>query len=63
MEVPWAVLGDWLGTATVTAQGSPPGATRQAKGGDFYLATSGDLDLATSGDILMATDNPATVET
>ena len=48
--------GDWLDTATVTAQGSRSRTTRRARGGDFYLATSGDLNLATSGDFYMATD-------
>ena len=50
------MVGDWLGTATVTAQGSRSDSTRRARGGDFYLATSGDLYLATSGDFVMATD-------
>ena len=58
MEVPWAVVGDWLATATVTAQGSPSRPTRRTRGGDLYLATSGDLYLATSGDFVMATDSP-----
>jgi hypothetical protein len=48
--------GDWLDTATVTAQGSRSETTRRARGGDFYLATSGDLNLATSEDFSMATD-------
>jgi hypothetical protein len=56
MELPGR-CGDWLDTATVTAQGSHSGSTRRARGGDFYLATSGDLYLATSGDFLMATDS------
>ena len=59
MEVPWAVLGDWLGTATVTAQGSPSRPTRRTRDGDFYLTTSGDLDPATNGDFFMARDRLA----
>jgi len=50
------VLGDSIGTATVTTQGPHRRLRHDAKGGHFYLATSGDLDLATSGDLFMATD-------
>lgn len=50
------VFGDSVGTATVTTQGPHRRLRHDAKGGDFYLATTGDLDLATSGDFLMATN-------
>lgn len=50
------VLGDSVGTATVTTQGPHRRLRHDVKGGDFYLATSGDPDLATSGDFFMATD-------
>ena len=55
MELPGR-CGDWLGTATVTVQGSRSGSTRRARDGDFQLATTGDHDLATTGDFFMATD-------
>lgn len=50
------VLDGLVGTATVTTQGPHRRLRHDAKGGDFYLATSGDLDMATSGDFFMATD-------
>ena len=53
---PCVVLGDLVGTATVTTQGLHRRLRHDAKGGDFYLATNGDLDPATSGDLFMATD-------
>jgi len=49
------VIGDLVGTDTVTAQGGAP-RTRHARSGDFYLAKNGDLHLATTGDFFMATD-------
>jgi len=56
MELPGR-CGDWLDTATVTAQGSPSRPTRRTRDADFYSATSADLDLATTADFLMAMDN------
>ena len=50
------VLDGLVGTATVTTQGPHRRLRHDAKGGDFYLATSGDPNLATSGDFFMATD-------
>jgi hypothetical protein len=44
------VIGDLVGTDTITAQGHSPWA-RHAGSGDFYLATNGDLHR------FMATDN------
>ena len=58
MELPGR-CGDWLDTATVTAQGSRSRPTRRTRDADFYLATNADLDLATNADFLMAMDNPA----
>jgi hypothetical protein len=55
------VLDGLVGTATVTTQGPHRRLRHDAKGGDFYLATSGDLNLATTGDFFMATDTPSTV--
>ena len=49
------MIGDLVGTDTVTAQG-PIALTGHARNGDFYLAKNGDLDPATSGDFFMATD-------
>src|SRR3954468_17027372 len=55
MELPGR-CGDWLDTATVTAQGLSSRSTRRARGGDLHLAISGDFSLATSGDFGMAAD-------
>src|SRR3954469_18557640 len=59
MELPGR-CGDWLDTATVTAQGLSSRSTRRARGGDLHLAISGDFSLATSGDFGMAADNIGT---
>ncbi|MDP9824060.1 hypothetical protein J2S59_003869 [Nocardioides massiliensis] len=50
------VLGDLVGTTTVTTQGPHRRLRHDAKSGDFNLATNGDHYLATSGDFFMATD-------
>src|SRR3954447_7805707 len=52
---PCVVLGDWLARHRHHA-GPHRRLRHDAKGGDFYLATSGDPNLATSGDFFMATD-------
>jgi hypothetical protein len=57
MGVPCVVIGDLVGTATVTTQGSPAVVRHDAKSGDIYLAKTGDRYLATSGDFFMATDS------
>jgi len=49
--------GDWLATATVTAQASRPWQTRRTRDADFYLAKTADHRMATTADFLMATDN------
>src|SRR3954468_10560473 len=48
--------GDWLDTATVTAQGPSSRSTRRARDGDLHPAISGDFSMAASGDFGMATD-------
>jgi hypothetical protein len=60
MELPGR-CGDWLDTATVTAQGSRSRPTRRTRDADFYLATNADLDLATNADFLMAMDSATRV--
>lgn len=41
---PWAVNGDWLDTATVTAQGLNSRQTRRTRGGDFLWPPAGTSD-------------------
>jgi len=55
MELPGR-CGDWLDTATVTAQGLTLPTTRRTRDADFHLAKNADLHMATTADFLMATD-------
>jgi hypothetical protein len=55
MELPGR-CGDWLDTATVTAQGLTLPTTRRTRNADFYLAKNADLHMATTADFFMATD-------
>jgi 6-phosphogluconolactonase (cycloisomerase 2 family) len=55
MELPGR-CGDWLDTATVTAQGLTLPTTRRTRDADFHLAKTADLHMATTADFLMATD-------
>src|SRR3954462_12267310 len=55
MELPGR-CGDWLDTATVTAQGLSSRSTRRARGGGLHLAISGDFSLAPIGAFGRAAD-------
>ena len=59
MELPGR-CGDWLDTATVTAQGLTLPTTRRTRDADFHLAKNADLHMATTADFLMATDRGRT---
>ncbi|MDX6527672.1 MAG: hypothetical protein QOI43_3183, partial [Gaiellales bacterium] len=53
MELPGR-CGDWLDTATVTAQGLTLPTTRRTRDADFYLAKNADLHMATTADLFTA---------
>jgi hypothetical protein len=55
MELPGR-CGDWLDTATVTAQGLTLPTTRRTRDADFYLAKNADLHMATTADLFTARD-------
>jgi hypothetical protein len=56
MELPGR-CGDWLDTATVTAQGLTLPTTRRTRDADFYLAKNADLHMATTADLFTARDS------